>query len=87
MTPRLSLDTTADVEQRLIDRWREMPAGRKLELAFGMSDAVRQLALAGVRQRFPGASPREEQLRLAILLLGPDLARAAYPDAAQLDPP
>jgi hypothetical protein len=85
--PLLPSDTSPDAEQRLIARWREMSAGQKLELALSMSHTVRQLALAGVRKRFPGATPRELQLRFAILMLGPDLAQAAYPDAARLDPP
>jgi hypothetical protein len=50
------------------------------------SQLLRQLALAGLRRRYPAASPREHQLRLAELLLGSDLARRAYPAIADLDP-
>jgi hypothetical protein len=35
-----------------------------------------------VRQRYPDASSREHFLRVAVIVLGPDLARLAYPDAA-----
>ncbi len=47
------------------------------------SDAL-TLALAGIRQRHPGASERECFLRVAELQLGPTLVRAVYPDASQI---
>jgi len=81
----LSHDTTAEIERRQIESWRLMTPAQKLGVSVGMSDAVRRLALAGVRQRYPDASPREEFLRLAIVILGSDLARRAYPEIGALD--
>jgi hypothetical protein len=49
------------------------------------SAAVRQLAMAGVRQRYPAASSREQFLRLAQVTLGNELARKAYPEIEALD--
>jgi hypothetical protein len=43
------------------------------------------MAAAGVRQRHPDASPREQFLRLAVVILGSTLARRAYPDIGVLD--
>lgn len=43
-----------------------------------MSQSVRLLALAGLRQRHPAAGPAELRRRLADLLLGPELAARAY---------
>jgi hypothetical protein len=40
------------------------------------------MTAAGVRQRHPDATPREHFLRVAVIVLGPDLACLAYPDAA-----
>ena len=57
-----------------------MTPSEKLSLVIRLSDTVRQLALAGVRQRYPDASPREQFLRLAMVTLGDDLARKAYPE-------
>jgi hypothetical protein len=64
-----------------------MTPARKLTLSIGMSQAVRDLALAGVRQRYPEAPRREQFLRLAIVMLGADLARRAYPEIDALDTP
>lgn len=47
--------------------------------------AVRDLAMAGVRDRYPHASPREQFLRLAQITLGDELAGAAYPELNDLD--
>ena len=80
-----SLDTPADIERRQIEGWRCMSPADKLAMVTGLTETVHALALAGVRARHPAASPREQFLRLAILILGRRLASAAYPDAAAID--
>ena len=55
----------------------------KYDAAFNA--AADALALAGIRLRYPGASEREQFLRLACLKLGRDLAKQAYPEIEQLD--
>jgi hypothetical protein len=44
---------------------------------------ARTLALAGIRERHPGASERECFIRLAALQLGLELTRRVYPDAVE----
>ena len=87
MEPRpLSLDTSLEVERIQIERWRRMSPGEKLAMGVAISQSVRNLALADIRQRHPCASPREQFLRLAVLTLGPDLARRAFPESEGLEP-
>ncbi len=62
-----------------------MSADEKAAIVSGLTQTVYELALAGVRHRYPDAAPREQFLRLAIVTLGADLARKAYPDIAGLD--
>jgi hypothetical protein len=83
----LAVDTSADVERLQVERWRQMSPAEKAAIITGLTQAAHDLALAGVRQRYPNATPREHFLRLAVLLLGPDLARKAYPDVDELDGP
>lgn len=64
-----------------------MSAERKLAVTLQMSRTVRDLALAGIRSRFPNASAHEQRLRLAVVMLGSELALAAYPEISLLDPP
>ena len=85
MVRPLARDTSPDIEDRQVAAWREMPAAQKADLISSLTNAAREMALAGVRQRYPGASDREHFLRLAILTLGPELARRAYPDIDRLD--
>jgi hypothetical protein len=57
---------------------RQAPAWRKLEMLGQMNETVRTLALSGLRQRHPQATPQELRRRLADLLLGPTLAEQVY---------
>jgi hypothetical protein len=55
-----------------------MSPPEKAALVSGLTQTVYNLALAGIRQRHPDASPGEQSLRIAILTLGEDLARRAW---------
>jgi hypothetical protein len=83
----LAGDTPVEVEDRQIEAWRRMSPAEKASLVTGLTNATFELARAGLRDRYPGASERELFLRLAILTLGPDLAERAYPDARPLSEP
>lgn len=80
----LALDTSPEVERRQIQAWRVMSAAEKAATVTGLTRAARALSEAGVRHRHPNASPREIFLRMAVVVLGADLARRAYPDAVQV---
>ena len=74
----LAADTSPDIEDKQIERLRQMPPWRKLALACEMGQTVRTLALAGLRQRHPHDTPTQRQRRLADLLLGAELAARVY---------
>jgi hypothetical protein len=82
---RLSADTSPEIERRQIEQWRQMTATEKAAIVTGLTKAVFDLARAGIRDRYPEASPREQFLRLAVVTLGQDLATKAYPEIAALD--
>ena len=71
-------DTHPDAEKVQIEGLRAMPVWRKLVIVSDLSMAARQLALAGLRQRFPSAGRAEINRRLATLCLGPELAAKVY---------
>ena len=62
----------------LIGLLRQAPPWRKLDMVGQVNEAVRTLALIGLRQRYPQASPQELRRRLAELILGPTLAAEVY---------
>ena len=78
-------DTSAEAERVQIEILRAMPSWRKLRLWNDLNMGMRQVALSGLRERFPNASPEELRRRLATLLLGPELAAKAY--GPEPDPP
>jgi hypothetical protein len=82
-TPSIS-DTSPEIERRQVESWRQMTPVQKAALISGLTGAAFAMTAAGVRQRHPGASPREQFLRVAIIALGRDLAILAYPDAAEV---
>lgn len=84
MTLRVS-DTHPEAEKIQIAGLGALPVWRKLEIVSDLSMAVRQAALAGLRERFPDAVPEELRRRLATLCLGPRLATKVY--GPEPDPP
>ena len=54
----------------MIDLYRLMPAWRKAELVDDAIRTSRQLALAGLRRRYPDADADELRRRLVALVLG-----------------
>jgi hypothetical protein len=77
-------DTSPETERVLFTLLREMPPWRKLEMVGQLNQTVRELALNGLRERYPNASPEELRRRLADIALGPELAEKAYgPQSAE----
>jgi hypothetical protein len=80
-------DTHPDILRLQIEQLRQMPPWRKLALVGEMNRTVHALALAGLRQRYPGESPERLRRRLADLLLGAELAARAYGPLPEADDP
>jgi len=74
----MNWDTSPAAEAVLFKLWRETPAWRKLEMLEGLNRMARQLAVMGLRKRFPDASPEELKRRFATIVLGEDLANRVY---------
>jgi hypothetical protein len=81
----LNRDTSPDIERMQIEAWRRMTPEQKAAIVTGLTRATFNLTLAGIRHRHPEASPHEQRLRLALITLGGDLARRAFPEIAALD--
>ena len=73
-----SSDTSRAAESKLFELARKAPAWRKVELIGEMYRTVCDLALSGLRKRYPHAPAEELRRRLADILLGPELARRVY---------
>jgi hypothetical protein len=71
-------DTDPKIEQMQIELIRRMPAWRKMSIVDGLNEAVKNLALTGIKQRHPDATSEQIQRMLADLMLGDELARKVY---------
>jgi hypothetical protein len=71
-------DTDPKMEALQIQLWRQASPTKKMHMVAQLNAAARLLALTGLRAQFPQASESELHYRLAVLLLGEDLARKVY---------
>jgi len=78
-------DTPLETERVLFAMLREMPPWRKVEMVVQLNRTARELALTGLRERYPNASPEELRRRLADLVLGPELAERAYGPLSKIE--
>lgn len=72
------VDTSPQADARYHELLRRMPPEKRLEAAMRLSLAVRELALAGLRARHPGADEQELRVRLTVRLYGRDCARRLF---------
>jgi hypothetical protein len=82
----LSSDTDRLSESRQIHVWRSLTTVERARVITGACRAVRTLALARLRTRYPAASERELVARLAVVTLGATLARRVYPELTHWRP-
>ena len=75
---RLFQDSPADIEERVVEIYRRMPAWRKVALVEDANRTARQLALAGLRARHPGEALPRLRRRLLGLVLGEETAERVY---------
>ena len=71
-------NTPLNIENLQLDLLRQAPSWRKAEMLGQMYQTVKQLALCGLRERYPNASEDELKRRLADQILGPELALQVY---------
>ncbi len=73
----LSSDTTIAAQQMHFELMRRLPGWKRLALAFELTEATRQLVLADLLHRFPGAGAGEIRRRfIARVLPREDVIRA-----------
>lgn len=74
-------DTHPKMEALQIEFIRRMPAWKKISIVGDLNQTVRTLAISGIKQRHPNATPKQILRILAELMLGAELAQKVYGDA------
>jgi hypothetical protein len=77
----LSPDTHPKMEALQIRVIRDMPAWKKISIVNDLNETVKTMAISGIKQRHPGASPEQIHRMLAELMLGAELAKKVYDHA------
>lgn len=80
------LDTDAAAHAAQMQAYRRMGPEARVRIAFEMSDDVRRIALEGIRARHPEYDDERARRALFRLMLGEDLTKAIWPDAAPVAP-
>lgn len=84
MTPLYS-DTHPQMEALQIQMWRQASPTQKMNMVAQLNSSARLLALTGLRARYPQADDAELRRKLAALILGEDLSRKVYGEAAHAE--
>ena len=66
-------DTHPDAEKVYIDLLRKFTISKKLNMVKEITFSCQQIALTGIKERYPGADEKEIRLRLAALWLPKDI--------------
>jgi DNA-binding HxlR family transcriptional regulator len=78
MLEDMDRDTDRRRRERYFELLREQSPADRLRKAGMLTQAVRQLAEAGIRQSFPQADPTEVKVRLTVRLYGREVARRLF---------
>jgi len=79
-------DTTIEAHRVQRDIYAKMGGTARVAIAFELSEAVKQLACAGIRHRHPDYSDEQVFQAWARLKLGDALTRAVWPHRELVDP-
>jgi hypothetical protein len=71
-------DTSPEVDAVMFKLWRQATPLQKLQKVFGFGRMINALARSEIRSRYPGASDREVELRLASRNLPRELMIKAF---------
>lgn len=71
-------DTHPKMEALQIQIIRRMPAWKKMSIVDSLNETVKTLALSGIKERHPNASPEQVRYLLAGMMFGAELARKVY---------
>jgi hypothetical protein len=63
-TAKAMSDTSPEVEELMFRLWRRATPSQKLGKVFGIGKMINDLVRGELRGRYPGATPREIELRL-----------------------
>jgi hypothetical protein len=80
------LDTTDEAYRLQCEIYRRQSGTERLAAVFRLNQLVREMAVAGIRQRHPDYDDAQVRCALRRLVLGDELTAKAWPNLALVDP-
>ena len=71
-------DTHPEMEALQIEIIQRMPAWKKIAIVDSLNQTIRTLAVSGIKERHPEATPEQVHRMLVDLILGAELAQEVY---------
>ena len=82
----IPFDTSSDAHALQTQLYQRLGGRARIQIMFGLTDAVRRMAIAGIRARHPQYADDEAQRAYGRLVLGDEAARTVWPDRELVDP-
>lgn len=79
-------DTTVDAHEQQSELYARMGGRGRVDIVYRLNQAMRRMALAGIRARHPAYSAAQVEHAYARMVLGDALVRAVWPDRELVDP-
>lgn len=79
-------DTTVDAHARQSELYVRMGGRGRVDVVYRLNQAMRRMALAGIRSRHPDYSAAQVETAYARMVLGDAIVRAMWPDRELVDP-
>ncbi len=76
----IPLDTTIEAMKRQVEILRKVTPERRMEMAFELSDFLRSIVQAGVKERHPDYNEQQIQKEVLRLMIGESLFKQIYPN-------
>jgi len=82
----LPRDTTVDAHDQQSELYVRMGGRGRVDVVYRLNQAMRRMAVAGIRARHPGYSALQVDRAYARMVLGDALVRAIWPGGELVDP-
>ena len=76
----IPLDTTIEAMKRQVEILRKVTPKRRMEMAFELSDFLRSIVQAGVKERHPDYNEQQIEKEVLRLMIGESLFKQIYPN-------
>jgi hypothetical protein len=79
-------DTSREAAEFQLQAWQRLGAEARVEMVAQLSEQIREISLAGIRQRHPGYTDDQARRALLRLVVGDELVLTTWPGQPLVEP-